>query len=306
MTPWQDARCGAAGDVTAGNGNCSGSGQGARHHALSVDVEDWYHDGEIPLRDPPGERVEANTLRLLELFEARGARATFFFLGEVAERFPGLVRRVAAAGHELASHGFRHRPVPALARAELREDVTRSLRVLEDIAGVRAVGYRAPYFSIRAGVADDVEVLRESGVEYDSSVLATRGRSGGLRLLHPRGPFRHRNGLLEIPVAMLRLGGLWYLPVASAGGLRVLGVERVDRLLSVFEREVGAAVFYAHPWEFDPQSPTAPLPGRWILRVGRAGVAQALRELLGRIRFAPIRETFAGVLQGEGPVGAQP
>jgi len=277
----------------------SAGGAAQRLHALSVDVEDWYHDGEIPLRDPPGERVEGNTLRLLELFAACGARATFFFLGEVAERFPALVRAVVAAGHEVASHGFRHRPVQRLTLDELREDVARSLRLLEDVAGAPVAGYRAPYFSVRVQAREALDVLCEAGVGYDSSVLGTPGRGGGPRLTCPRSPFRHGNGLLEIPVAMLRVGGIWYLPLASAGGLRVLGTERVDRLLRTFEREVGAAVFYLHPWELDPHSPTAPLPGRWLLRIGRAGVAAAMREMLQRARFAPIREVYAGVLAGE-------
>jgi hypothetical protein len=176
------------------------------------------------------------------------------------------------------------------------QDVTRSLRLLEDIVGARVCGYRAPYFSVKANAERDLEVLRTAGVEYDSSVLATRGRAGGLRLICPRAPFRHDNGLLEIPVAMLRVGGVWHLPVASAGGLRVLGAERVDRMMRRFEREVGPVLFYVHPWEIDPGSPTAPLPGRWLLRIGRSGVARQLDSMLQRVRFAPIREVFAAAL----------
>jgi polysaccharide deacetylase family protein (PEP-CTERM system associated) len=262
-------------------------------HALSVDVEDWYHDA-AGIAGSVGHRVEANTDRLLEMFADHGARATFFFLGAVAQRFPALVRRAADQGHEIGSHGYDHRPLPHLLRREFRADVERSLRLLEDLTGTAVRGYRAPYFSIKAGVHWPIEALQELGLAYDSSILAI-DRPPGLELVSPRRPYRHPSGVLEVPVAVLRFF-VWHLPLASGAGLRLAPSRFVHRRLEVFEREVGAGVFYLHPWELDPASPTGDGRGRWLLRVGRARLAERLGELLRRRRFAPIAEVFAAEL----------
>ncbi|MBI4517699.1 MAG: polysaccharide deacetylase family protein [Deltaproteobacteria bacterium] len=262
-------------------------------HALSVDVEDWYHDAA--LAGHPAQRVETNTLQLLDLFAAYEARATFFFLGEVAARFPALVRRAAAAGHEIASHGYGHRPVAELVRREFRADVARSLRLLEDITGRHVRGYRAPYFSIKADVRWPIETLAELGVTYDSSILAI-DRPPGLELVCPRAPFRHPSGLWEIPVGILQMLCFWYLPLASGAGLRLVPPRLLRRCVQRFEREVGTAVFYLHPWEIDPASPTGPGAGRWLLRIGRHRLMARLRALLREYAFAPIADVFAAQL----------
>lgn len=266
-------------------------------HALSVDVEDWYHDTAVATIDnvaPADHRVETNTVRLLDLFAEYGARATFFFLGEVAARFPALVRRAASAGHEIASHGYQHRPVPLWLRREFRDDVARSLRVLEDLTGGPVRGYRAPYFSIKADVRWPIEILGELGVAYDSSILAI-DRPPGLEVVCPRTPFAHANGVWEIPVGVLKLA-FWHLPLASGAGLRILPPRLFRRTVARFEREVGAGVFYLHPWEVDPDSATGPGAGRWVLRVGRERLPDRLRALLRERTFAPINEVFAALL----------
>ena len=260
-------------------------------HALSVDVEDWYHDGGAPTGTIPAERVVRNTERLLDLFAASAARATFFFLGEVAERHPNLVRRAAAAGHEIASHGYAHRHLSALLHREFRDDVARSLAVLHDITGAAVHGYRAPYFSIKAGVRWPLEQLAELGLRYDSSILAI-DRPPGLELVCPRAPYRHSNGLWEAPVAILRLCRVWHLPLASGAGLRMLPPRLWRRTLRRFEREIGPGVFYLHPWELDPESPTGPGSGRWLLRIGRQRLASRLAALFQERQFVPIAEAF--------------
>lgn len=260
-------------------------------HAMSVDVEDWFHDGNLQADGPAAHRVERNTDALLEQFAAAGARATFFVLGAVAETNPGLVRRIAAAGHEIASHGHGHRHLSDQLWREFRADVERSRRLLEDVAGVAVAGYRAPYFAIRAGVRWPIEQLAEAGYRYDSSVLPS-DRPPGLELVCPRVPFRHHNGLWEAPVAVLQLLRFWHLPAASGWGMRVLPPRLLARGLRQFEDEIGAGIFYLHPWELDPDSPAAPGPARWFLRLGRERLAARLGDLLRRRRFAPIREVF--------------
>jgi polysaccharide deacetylase family protein (PEP-CTERM system associated) len=261
-------------------------------HALSIDVEDWYHDSNLQISGPPEHRVELNTLRLLDLLAAHAVRATFFFLGEVAQRFPALARRVAEAGHEVGCHGYEHRRVMQMTRGEFRADVARSLRTIEDATGRPVWGYRAPYFSIKAGVQWPIEILADAGVRYDASILAI-DRPPGLEVVCPRAPYRHENGLWEVPVAVLRVGPFWHLPLASGTGLRLLPRRLLYRYVRRFEREVGSGVFYLHPWEFDPESPAAPGMGRWLLRVGRAGLPRSFDALLRDYRFAPIAEVFA-------------
>ncbi len=241
-------------------------------------------------------RVVDNTLKILDVLAARHVRGTFFFLGEVAEHFPGLVRRVADAGHEIASHGYHHRPLGDLLVSEFRRDVERSLRVLEDITGRSVRGYRAPYLSMKAGVRWPLEILRDLGLSYDSSILPV-DRPPGLDLVCPRGPFRHGNGLWEFPVAVLQCGFFWHFPLASGGGLRLLPPWLLDRWLRRFERDVGTGVFYLHPWEMDPEAPTMPRPGRWLLKPGRRRLPARLAELLDDRAFAPIAEVFAGQLE---------
>ena len=266
-------------------------------HALSVDVEDWYHDGGAPA-DAPEIRVLDNTLRLLDVLERYAVRATFFFLGEVAGRFPTLVRRVADAGHEIGSHGYRHRAVPDVTRNEFRRDVADSLRLLEDCSGRAVRGYRAPYFSIKADVRWPIEILADAGLAYDSSVLPI-DRPPGLELVCPRAPYRHWNGLWELPVAVLQFAHFWHLPLASGGGLRVLPLRLLRRWLRRFERDVGAGVFYVHPWDFDVDAPTAPGPHRWLLRPGRRRALERLECLLGEARFGAIADVFGERLDGE-------
>lgn len=264
-------------------------------HALSVDVEDWYHDCPDDMPGDRDSRVERNTDLLLELLAAHGAHATFFFLGEVAERLPALVRRTLALGHEIGSHGYRHRRVGDLTRREFRADLDRSLRVIANACGQRPFGYRAPYFSIKVGVRWPLDTVAELGLLYDASILAI-DRPPGLELVCPRTPFRHPNGLWEVPVAVLQMLHFWHLPLASGSGLRILPRRLFDRCLRRFERDVGVGVFYLHPWELDPDSPTGPGAGRVWLRIGRQRLVARLRNLLERVRFEPIIEVFRAQL----------
>jgi polysaccharide deacetylase family protein (PEP-CTERM system associated) len=266
-------------------------------HALSIDVEDWYHDEVINAGAFPENRVEANTERVLDLLQRHGVRATFFFLGEVAERFPALVRRVAHGGHEIGSHGYHHRRVMQMTRREFREDVARSLRAIEDVTGVRVLGYRAPYFSIKADVRWPIEILRELGLRYDASILPIDGPPG-LDLVCPLVPFRHPNGLWEIPVALLPILRFWHLPLASGSGLRMFPRRLLRRAVQKFERDVGTGVFYLHPWELDPDGPVAKRLSRVVMRVGRRRLAGRLDALLSEKAFAPISAVFQSLLEG--------
>jgi polysaccharide deacetylase family protein (PEP-CTERM system associated) len=226
---------------------------------MSIDVEDWFHVQNLR-RVVPKEawdaqqlRVEPTMDRMLELMAHANVRATCFVLGWVAERLPGLVRRIADAGHEIASHGYGHDLVYDLRPAEFRDDVERSKGLLEDLSGRRVVGYRAPNFSITDWA---FPILREVGFEYDSSFFPTTishpryGKPSSLRL---DGSIVEHEGLTEVSLSCLPMGAR-ALPWAGGGYLRLLpyavfrrGVERILRR--------GPYVFYIHPWELDVDQP---------------------------------------------------
>jgi polysaccharide deacetylase family protein (PEP-CTERM system associated) len=272
-------------------------------NALTIDVEDWYHDAEglgEPGPDEPEVRVEANLRRLLDCLDAAGARSTLFVLGEVAERSPALVREAHRRGHEIASHGYSHKPLRALLRREFREQLRRSLRLLSDLTGERVRGYRAPYFSIKAGVRWPAEILAEEGVIYDSSVLPI-DRPPGLELVTPQTPYRLPGGVWEIPISVSRYL-FWHLPLLGGFALRALPYGFTRRRLEDFNREFGPAVVHLHPWEIDvdgPEPPSVPVAVRALKKWGRGSLLGKLERLLADDRFGSIREAFP-VLTGNG------
>lgn len=288
------------------------SDHGARPNAFSVDVEDWYHDesrdagtatdGEIAAEGP---RVERNLRRLLEILDETTTRATFFFLADVAARHASLTREVAALGHEIACHGLRHVPVALRAPEEVRDDVRRARATIEDVTGEAVRGFRAPCFVRAEKDLWLLDVLAESGFAYDSSWLPLRFRPGaGSRVGNGGGPFRAPSGLWEFPLPLSRVVG-HVLPVAAGGfALRALPLGFTQYHLRRFNREVGPAVVYTHPWELDPDSPKLPGTRRYVRffnGVGRHGMAHKLARLLRRVRFAPLATVFAAELASAAP-----
>ena len=240
-------------------------------NALSVDVEDWFQVGAfervIARRDWDGleHRVEANTDAVLRLFEEGGVKGTFFTLGWVAERFPALMRRIADAGHEIASHGWDHQRVFTMTPTAFRDDLARTRAVLEDTSGSKVVGYRAPSFSIDARTPWAHTILAEEGYAYSSSVAPVRHDHYGV----PDAPrFAYRplgdSRLIELPPGTARVFGR---NMATGGGFFRLFPSRFSdwAVRRVNEDERRPSVFYFHPWEIDPGQPRvaqAPLRSR--------------------------------------------
>ncbi len=231
-------------------------------NGLSVDVEDWFQVGafeNVIARDTWERlplRVSDNVLRVLDLFAEADAKATFFTLGWVAQRNPELMRRIADAGHEIASHGWDHGRVHTLDRKSFGADILRAREVLEDITGVQVTGYRAPSFSIDSRTPWAYMELAEQGYAYSSSVAPIAHDHYGWPEA-PRFAFNPLpwSPLVEIPVTTAMLGGR---RVAAGGGgfFRVLpyafsrwAIRQVNRT------ERRPAVFYFHPWEVDPEQP---------------------------------------------------
>ncbi len=241
-------------------------------NALSVDVEDWFQVGAFETVIPRGDwdrlpaRVERNGEAVLDLFAQAGVKATFFTLGWVAERYPALIRRIAAAGHEVASHGWDHVRVFTFTPEEFRSDLRRARAAIEQASGASPTGYRAPSFSIDARTPWAHRVLAEEGYAYSSSVAPVRhdhyGWPGAPRFAHRPLP---DSELIELPVTTVELAGR-RLAAGGGGFFRLLpyafsswAVSRVNRA------EARPAVFYFHPWEIDPGQPRvagAPLRSR--------------------------------------------
>lgn len=236
---------------------------------FSVDVEDWFHILDVPAT-PPIEawdalpsRVEANFLRLLDLFDDWGARTTCFFLGWVGERYPRLVREADARGHEIASHGYDHRLVHEHSRDEFRADASRARRVLEDIAGAPVRGYRSAGFSVGDRTRWFVDCLIEAGYHYDSSIFPAAREHEGFRRPR-RGAHILETGagsLVELPVSVADVFGR---PVCFFGGgyLRLFPYSIIRRMSRQVAREGRPVVFYIHPREIDPGHPRLPMNWR--------------------------------------------
>lgn len=231
-------------------------------NAMTCDVEDYFQVSAFaPYIDraswPTREcRVEANVERILALYERHGVRATFFTLGWIAERYPAMVRRIVAAGHELASHGYGHLRASDQSRAEFDNDIRSSKALLEDIGGQAVVGYRAPSFSIGHANLWALDALHEAGYKYSSSIYPIAHDHYGMPdaprfAFYPNGP----DGLLEVPITTVKMAGR-NLPAGGGGYFRLLPYALSRWMMEKVNREDGEpALFYFHPWEVDPGQP---------------------------------------------------
>jgi polysaccharide deacetylase family protein (PEP-CTERM system associated) len=231
-------------------------------NAMTCDVEDYFQVSAFapyidraswPIREC---RVEANMERILALYERHGVRATFFTLGWIAERYPAMVRRIVAAGHELASHGYGHLRASDQSRAEFDNDIRSSKALLEDIGGQAVVGYRAPSFSIGHANLWALDALHEAGYKYSSSIYPIAHDHYGMPdaprfAFYPNGP----DGLLEVPITTVKMAGR-NLPAGGGGYFRLLPYALSRWMMEKVNREDGEpALFYFHPWEVDPGQP---------------------------------------------------
>ncbi len=274
-------------------------------NGLSVDVEDWFQVGafeqviERDSWDGLTDRVERNCDAILALFAEADVKATFFTLGWVAHRHPALIRRIAAAGHEIASHGWDHARVFRLDSKSFAEDLDKSRKAIEDASGVRVTGYRAPSFSIDHRTPWAYMVLAEQGFTYSSSVAPITHDHYGWRDA-PRFAFKPLpwSDLIEIPVTTAMFAGR-RMAAGGGGFFRVLpygfsrwAIRQVNRV------DHRPAVFYFHPWEIDPQQPRvsgASMRSRLRHYTNLDGMTGKLRQLIldfrwGRMDVLALRE----------------
>lgn len=272
-------------------------------NVMSVDVEDYFQVGAFERTIPRKDwdkwpcRVEANVERILSLFERHGIKATFFTLGWIAERYPGIVRSVVSAGHELASHGYGHQRATTLTPAEFREDVSRSKSLLEDIGGVAVIGYRAPSFSIGHTNLWALELLSETGYLYSSSIYPIAHDHYGMPGA-PRFPYRPEQCpvILEMPPTTVDWRGR-NLPAAGGGYFRLLPYVASRWLIGhVNGHDLRPAMFYFHPWEVDPEQPRipgAPLKSRFRHYVNLRRMESKLDRLCRDFRWGRADQVYA-------------
>jgi len=273
-------------------------------NAMTVDVEDYLHVSAFEKHihrddwDSLPCRVERNTERILDIFAEANVKSTFFMLGWVAERYPDLVRRIVAEGHELASHGYSHVRVTEQTPHVFREDVIRNKQLLEDMGGVAVQGYRAASYSIGAKNLWALDVLQDTGHVYSSSIYPIRHDLYGMPEA-PRFPFlpNGAGGLLEIPVTTVELlNKKW--PCGGGGYFRLLPYA-LSRwaMRRVNHADAKPCVFYFHPWEIDPEQPRQHGIGiktRFRHYVNLARTEGRLRRLLRDFHWDRMDRVFLG------------
>lgn len=270
-------------------------------NAFSVDVEDYFHVEALARVVRPGDwermeyRAERNTRRLLELLAGQGIHGTFFMLGWIAQRSPGLVRDIHAAGHEVACHGENHQVIYEQSPAQFRRETRDAKARLEDTIGAPVLGYRAATYSITRDSLWALDALEEIGFRYDSSIFPIHHDLYGI----PDAPrFPHRPGrgrLLEVPITTVEFLGQ-RLPCGGGGYFRLLpyrlfraGLRRVN------QRDGQPGVFYCHPWEIDPGQPRVAglsLKSRFRHYTNLGRMEERLRRLLRDFRWARMDEVF--------------
>jgi len=259
-------------------------------NALSVDVEDWFQVGAFEGVIDKGSwdglihRVERNTEAVMALFAEANVNATFFTLGWVANRYPALIRRIAEAGHEVASHGWDHERVFRMTPEQFESDLKHARAAIEDAAGQAVTGYRAPSFSIDMRTPWAHAILADAGYRYSSSVAPVIHDHYGWPDA-PRFAFRPLtdSALIELPVTTVALRGRNF--AAGGGGFFRLFPYDLSRwaIRRVNGRENRPAIFYFHPWEIDPAQPrvrNAPIKSRLRHYMNLENMAPKLKKLL--------------------------
>jgi polysaccharide deacetylase family protein (PEP-CTERM system associated) len=282
-------------------------------HHFTVDVEEYFHPTALAPHYPAEawdslERRSPMVIdRLLDFLAGRGVLGTFFVVGWLAEREPEMVRRIAAAGHEVASHGYEHELVARLGPEAFRTSVRRSKAVLEELAGNEVVGYRAPSFSIVPGLEWAFDALIEEGYRYDASIFPVSQHPTYGYPAASRDPFlieRPSGTLAEFPATTAR----WLrqtLPASGGAYFRILPPGLVRAGLRQAECRGQPGMFYIHPWEMDDWVPDveAPRLQRFRTFAGMKGTWRRMDRMLREFRFTSVRTTLERMVQSDAPRG---
>jgi polysaccharide deacetylase family protein (PEP-CTERM system associated) len=269
-------------------------------NALSVDVEDYFHVSgfdDVVERDKWDEypvRFQIGMGKILSVLDRHDVKATFFFLGWIADRYPEAVADVARRGHEVAIHGYAHRLVYHQRPDEFTKDLERALAAVRKAYAGPILGYRAPTFSIRADTLWALEIIKDFGFRYDSSIIPGQRKRDGTAEAQDL-PYEIAAGLLEFPISTVQIFGR-RLRVAGGGYLRLYPFALTCRAIDWLNRKRGQpAMVYLHPWELDPEQPRvgAGLCNTVRHRINLHRTEKRLDELCKRFELAPVRKVLA-------------
>ena len=263
---------------------------------LTIDVEDYFQvsafEDIVNPADWDGmeQRVVGNTMKILDILAMNCTKATFFIVGWVADKFPHLVETIHRQGHVIGCHSYWHRKVYTLSPEEFRADTLRSKTILEDIIGKPVLGYRAPSYSITKKSLWALDILKEFGFVYDSSVFPVHHDTYGIPGA-PRYSYRHDNGLIEYPLSTVLMLGQT-IPVSGGGYFRLFPYWFIRAALrSINGKEKKPFIFYLHPWEVDPEQPRMVRAKKFsqFRHYNNLDKTTArLRHLLNDFHFAPL------------------
>ncbi len=268
-------------------------------NAMTIDVEDWYHSiTSIPFNQwhKYEDRVEKCTTKILNILKTFQTKATFFCLGYIAEKNPKLIEAIQKDGHEIGTHGFAHQLVYDLTPDEFRKDLTKSVKILEQITGEKIIGYRAPYWTITKNSYWALDIIADEGLKYDASIYPIKTYMYGI----PDSPIypyeidlAQNKKLLEIPPTVVKFFGR-RVPVAGGFYLRVLPYKFVKFSLRKINSIDKPAVVYLHPPEIDPDKPKLKLPPResFLHYYNLDTIETKLTNLLQDFEFSTIKNIF--------------
>lgn len=265
-------------------------------HIFTVDVEDWYHgfDPLYSVPPPHTSRLEIGMRYLLDMLEKFNTKATFFWLASEAEKYSALLRGTVAAGHEIGCHGLVHTPLYSLPPAKFLRDTSKALSIIENISGKQVRCYRAPYFSIRSDTWWALEILASLGIEFDSSILPMKHWRTGMPLeqdtIHS---IQTPSGFItEVPITTRKIFHQ-RIPVSGGGYFRAYPYELTRRNIAHRALSDKPAVFYIHPWEFDPEHPKMSKGGfmKFTHYLQLESTRKKLYKLLEDHSFVPLMET---------------
>jgi polysaccharide deacetylase family protein (PEP-CTERM system associated) len=271
---------------------------------LSVDVEEYFHPTELVSWAHPDQwstlpsLVEPETRRVLEIFDRHHVTGTFFVLGWVAHRYPGLIREIASRGHEIGCHSFSHRLVYDLTPAEFREDTRRAIEAIREACGITPRAYRAPSYSVTERSLWALEVLVELGFTHDSSIYPIEHDRYGIPGFgrHARSVATPSGSIFEVPIATAELSKRHVTPVGGGAYMRLLpyrytaaGIRRINA------SDQQPACMYLHPWELNAHHPR--LARHWLSRLrtygGLRSMSRKLERLLADFEFGPLTAVYA-------------
>jgi len=266
-------------------------------NALTFDVEDWFmvHNFESKIRfedwNSYEPRLRQNVKTILNILDTHNVKATFFVLGWIGENFPDVVKEISKRGHEIATHGYRHKLVYTQTKKDFDSDLKKSISILQKITGKKILGHRAASFSITKKSLWAIDLLKKNKLKYDASVFPIMHPDYGIPDA-PVAPYKF-NGLIEFPASVVKLFGM-NLPVSGGGYFRVLPYFITKWAIRKINKEGRPAIIYLHPWEFDPEQPRVKVGfvQRFRHYTNLDKTEKRLDMLLNDFSFAPVKDVL--------------